>query len=33
VDNFDPEGVAVVIDVLWDHLKEQYETLEKTVKG
>ncbi len=33
VENFDPEGVAVVIDVLWDHLKEQYETLEKTVKG
>ncbi len=33
VENFDPEAVAIIIDVLWDHLKEQYETIEKTVKG
>ena len=32
-ENFDPEGVAVIIDVLWDHLKEQYETVEKAAKG
>ena len=32
-ENFDPEGVAVIIDVLWDHLKEQYGELEKAVKG
>lgn len=32
-ENFDPEGVAVIIDVLWDHLKETYGELEKTVKG
>ncbi len=32
-EHFDPEGVAVIIDVLWDHLKEQYEGLEKVAKG
>ena len=32
-ENFDPEGVAVIIDVLWDHLKEQYGEVEKAAKG
>jgi hypothetical protein len=32
-ENFDPETIAVIIDVMWDHLKEQYETLEKASKG
>ena len=32
-EHFDPEAVAVVIDMLWDHLKEQYAELEKVVQG
>ena len=32
-EHFDPEAVAIVIDMLWDHLKEQYEALEKAVQG
>ena len=32
-EGFDPEDVAVIIDVLWDHLKATYEDLEKAVKG
>lgn len=32
-EHFDPEAVAIVIDMLWDHLKEQYEELEKVVQG
>ena len=33
VQNFDPETVAMIIDVMWDHLKEQYGEVEKAVKG
>ena len=32
-EHFDPEAVAIVIDMLWDHLKEQYAELEKVVQG
>ena len=32
-EHFDPEAVAIVIDMLWDHLKEQYGELEKVVQG
>lgn len=32
-EHFDPEIVAAVIDMLWDHLKQQYEAMEKAVKG
>ena len=32
-EHFDPEIVAIVIDMVWDHLKQQYEQMEKTVKG
>ena len=32
-EHFDPETVAIVIDMLWDHLKEQYAELEKVVQG
>ncbi len=32
-EHFDPETVAIVIDMLWDHLKKQYESIEKAVKG
>ena len=32
-EHFDPEIVAIVIDMVWDHLKQQYEDMEKTVKG
>ena len=32
-EHFDPEAVAVIIDVIWDHLKEQYDELEKVVRG
>ena len=32
-ENFDPEDVAMVIDVVWDHLKATYGDLEKAVKG
>ena len=32
-EHFDPEAVAIVIDMIWDHLKEQYEALEKVVQG
>ena len=30
---FDPEAVAIVIDMVWDHLKEQYAALENAVQG
>ena len=33
VEHFDPDTVAIVIDMLWDHLKKQYEPIEKVVKG
>ena len=33
VEHFDPDTVAIVIDMLWDHLKKQYESIEKVVKG
>ena len=33
VEHFDPETVAIVIDMLWDHLKKQYESIEKVVNG
>ncbi|MBQ4422388.1 MAG: hypothetical protein II880_04815 [Schwartzia sp.] len=32
-EHFDPETVAMVIDMLWDHLKKQYESIEKVVNG
>lgn len=32
-EHFEPEGVAVVIDVVWDHLKATYAKLEAVVKG
>ena len=32
-EHFDPEIVAIVIDMVWDHLKQQYEEMEKVVKG
>lgn len=32
-EHFEPEGVAVVIDVVWDHLKATYAELEAVVKG
>lgn len=32
-EHFDPETVAIVIDMLWDHLKKQYESIEKVVNG
>ena len=32
-EHFDPEAVAIVIDMLWDHLKKNYGEVEKTVKG
>ena len=32
-ENFDPEAIAVIIDVMWDHLKEQYGEVEKAAKG
>lgn len=32
-EHFDPEGVAIIIDVIWDHLKEQYVSLADDVKG
>ena len=32
-EHFDPETVALVIDMLWDHLKEAYDPLEKVVEG
>ena len=32
-EGFDPEDVAVIIDVVWDHLKATYGDLEKAVKG
>ena len=32
-EHFNPETVAMVIDMLWDHLKKQYESIEKAVKG
>ena len=31
--HFDPEIIAIVIDMLWDHLKKNYEEVEKAVKG
>ena len=33
VEHFDPDTVAIVIDMLWDHLKKQYESIEKVVNG
>ena len=33
VEHFDPEAVAIVIDMVWDHLKEQYAALENAVQG
>ena len=33
VEHFDPETVAIVIDMLWDHLKKNYGEVEKIVKG
>ena len=33
VEHFDPETVAIVIDMLWDHLKKNYGKVEKIVKG
>ena len=33
VEHFDPETVAIVIDMLWDHLKKNYGEVEKVVKG
>lgn len=33
VEHFDPETVAIVIDMLWDHLKKNYGEVEKAVKG
>ena len=33
VEHFDPETVAIVIDMLWDHLKKHYGEVEKVVKG
>ena len=32
-EHFDPETVAIVIDMLWDHLKKNYGEVEKAVKG
>ncbi len=32
-ESFDPEDVAVIIDVIWDHLKATYGDLEKAVQG
>lgn len=32
-EHFDPEIIAIVIDMLWDHLKKNYEEVEKAVKG
>ena len=32
-EHFEPEGVAVVIDVIWDHLKATYGELEAAVRG
>ncbi len=32
-EHFNPETVAMVIDMLWDHLKKQYESIEKAVNG
>lgn len=32
-EHFEPEGVAVVIDIVWDHLKATYAELEAVVKG
>ena len=32
-EHFNPETVAIVIDMLWDHLKKQYESIEKVVNG
>ena len=32
-EHFDPETVAMIIDMLWDHLKKQYESIEKVVNG
>ena len=32
-EHFDPETVAIVIDMVWDHLKEQYAALENAVQG
>ncbi len=32
-EHFDPESVAVIIDVIWDHLKETYPELEAKIKG
>ena len=33
VEHFDPDTVAIVIDMLWDHLKKNYGEVEKVVKG
>ena len=33
VEHFDPEAVAIVIDMGWDHLKKQYAALENAVQG
>ena len=33
VEHFDPETVAIVIDMVRDHLKEQYAALENAVQG
>lgn len=32
-EHFDPESVAVIIDVIWDHLKETFPELEAAIKG
>ena len=32
-EHFDPEAVAAVIDMIWDHLKSQYGALENAVQG
>ena len=32
-EHFDPESVAVIIDVIWDHLKESFPSLEEAVQG